>query len=97
MIRLIDAHLFYEYFVRQSVGKATKGRNVKIKKHDFLGGYIRQKSDSFFVKIRLIDAHLFYEYFVRQSVGHATKGRNVKIKKHDFLEDYIQQSSDSFL
>ena len=36
-IRLIDAHLFYECFVRQS----TKGRNVKIKKHDFLSVYMR--------------------------------------------------------
>ncbi len=26
-IHLIDAHLFYEYFVRQSVGQATKDRN----------------------------------------------------------------------
>ncbi len=31
----IDAHLFYEYLVRQSVSHATKGRNVEIKKHDF--------------------------------------------------------------
>ncbi len=38
---LIDAHLLYKYFVRQSVGWATKGRNVKTKKHDFLGGYIQ--------------------------------------------------------
>ena len=38
---LIDAHLFYEYLVRQSVGQATKGSNVKIKKLDFLGGYLR--------------------------------------------------------
>ena len=67
-IRLIDAHLFYEYLVRQSVCQATKGRNVKIKKHDFLEDYIRYRSHSFFVKICLIDAHLFYEYFVRQSV-----------------------------
>ncbi len=36
-IRLINAHLLHEYFVRQSVGQASKGRNVKIKKHDFLG------------------------------------------------------------
>ncbi len=40
-IRLIDAHLFQEYFVRQSVRQATKGRNVKIKEHEFLGGYLR--------------------------------------------------------
>ncbi len=46
-IRLINAHLFYEYFVRQTVGQATKGRNVKIKKNDFLGGYLRKRSDSF--------------------------------------------------
>ena len=39
--RLIDAHLFYKYLVRQSVGQATKGRTVEIKKHDFLGGYLR--------------------------------------------------------
>ena len=38
---LIDAHLFYEYLVRQSFGQATKGRNVEIKKHDFLSGYLR--------------------------------------------------------
>ncbi len=63
-------HLFCKYIVRQSVGKATKGRNVKIKKHDFLSGFIR---------LFIIDAHLFYEYFVRQSVRQAKKGRNVKI------------------
>ena len=27
---LIDAHLFYEYFVRQSVGQATKDIKVKV-------------------------------------------------------------------
>ena len=36
-----DAHLFYEYLARQSVGQATKGKNVEIKKHDFLVGYLR--------------------------------------------------------
>ena len=77
---LIGTHLFYEYLVRQSVCQATKGRNVEIKKHSFLGGYLRQRADSFFcVKSCLIGAHLFYEYFVRQSVGQATKGRNVYI------------------
>ncbi len=40
-IPLINKHLFCKYFVHQSVGKATKGRNVKIKKHDFLGGHFR--------------------------------------------------------
>ncbi len=40
-IRLFDAHIFYDYFDRQSVGQATKDRNVKIKKYDFLVGYIR--------------------------------------------------------
>ena len=29
-IRLIYEHLYYKYFVRRSVGQATKGRNVKI-------------------------------------------------------------------
>ncbi len=33
-IRLIDAHIFYKHFVRQSVGQNTKGRNVKLKKYD---------------------------------------------------------------
>ncbi len=37
----IYEHLFCEYFGRQSVGQATTARNVKIKKHDFLGGYLR--------------------------------------------------------
>ncbi len=36
-IRLIDAHIFSKYVIRQSVRQATKGRNVKITKHDFLG------------------------------------------------------------
>ncbi len=27
---LIDAHLFYEYFVGKSVGQATKDINVKV-------------------------------------------------------------------
>ena len=31
-IRLVDAHLFYELYVRQSVRQATNGRNVKIQK-----------------------------------------------------------------
>ncbi len=78
-IRLINEHLFCKYFVRQSVGQTTNGRNVKIKKHEFLDGYIT---------ILLIDAHLFYEYSVRQSVGQAT---NAEIKKHDFLCSYLRQ------
>ncbi len=28
-IRLIHAHIFHEYYVRQAVGQVTKGRNVK--------------------------------------------------------------------
>ena len=35
-IPLINEHLFCKYFVRQSVGQATKGIDIKIKKHDFL-------------------------------------------------------------
>ena len=38
---LINEHLFCEYLVRQSVGHAKKCRNLKIKKHVFLGGYLR--------------------------------------------------------
>ncbi len=78
-IPLINEHLFCEYFIRQSVGHAKKGRNVEIKKHDFLVGYSRRKSDSFFVKSCLINAHIFYEYFVCQSVGQATKDIKVKV------------------
>ncbi len=46
-----------------------KSRNSKLQKHDFLGYYLRQRSDSFLfvVKIRIIDAHLFYECFFHQS------------------------------
>ena len=36
-IPLIYEHLFYKYLVRLSVSQATKGRNVKIWKNDFLG------------------------------------------------------------
>ena len=32
-------HLFYNYFVGQSVGQAINGRNVKIQEHDSLGCY----------------------------------------------------------
>ena len=35
-IRLIDAHLFYEYFVRQYVRQATKSINVFIQTRHFL-------------------------------------------------------------
>ncbi len=44
--------------IRISVGQATNGRNVKLKKNDFLVYYLIL----FFAKIRLIDAHLFYEF-----------------------------------
>ena len=46
----INEHLFCKYFVRQSVGQATKGRNIKIKKHDFLDGCLDRdfRSDSCF-------------------------------------------------
>ncbi len=37
----IDELLFYDCLVRKSVGHATKGRNVEMKKHDFLGGHLR--------------------------------------------------------
>ena len=47
-IRLNDAHLLYDYLVRQSAFQATKGKNVKIKKHEFLSGYLREVTDSFF-------------------------------------------------
>ena len=35
-ISVINEHIFYQYFVRWSVAKATKGKNVKKKKCDFL-------------------------------------------------------------
>ena len=79
-IPLIYEHIFYKYFVCQSTSQATKGRNVKILKHDFL----RPNSDivlTFSVHILLIYEHLFCKYFVRQSTSQATKGRNVKILK----------------
>ncbi len=40
-IPLIYEHLFCKFFVRRSVGQATKDRNVKICKRDFLVHYLR--------------------------------------------------------
>ncbi len=39
-------HLFNKYFVRRSVGPATKGRNVKIFKRNILGCYLRYRYGS---------------------------------------------------
>ncbi len=52
-ILLIDAHLFYEYLVRQSIGQATKGRNVKIKRLDINQGInVKQKVEKERTKIK---------------------------------------------
>ena len=77
-IPLINEHLFCEYFVRQSVGHATKGRNEKYRIMIFSAPNW-DIAPIFFVQIPLINEHLFCKYFVRLSVGNATKGRNVKI------------------
>ncbi len=63
-------HLFYIYFVRRSVGKATNGRNVKIQKHDFFVCY----SDSFFCEdssglcASILDKSDFFPIMVSSSV-----------------------------
>ena len=38
---LIDVHLFYEYFVRQYFGQATKSIDVFIKKRKFFEYYLQ--------------------------------------------------------
>ena len=55
-------------------------------KHEFLSCYLRQKSNSFFVKIPLIYVHLFYKSFVRQSVvGQATN--DIMKSSHFMIND----------
>ena len=79
-IFLMNVHLFYEYFVRQSVGQATKSIYVLIQKRHFFST-IYNKVLLFFVKIYLMNEHLFCRYFVRVSVGQATKEINAIILK----------------
>ncbi len=40
-IHLINEILFYAWFVRQSLGQATKSRNVNVKKREFFRYYLR--------------------------------------------------------
>ncbi len=63
-IFLIDAHLFYEYFVRQSVRQNTK--------IIFLSS-INNRIMIIFVKIYLMNEHLLHRYFVCVVVNKAKK------------------------
>ena len=78
-IPLIYEHIYSINIL--SVGLLVRLQKVEmyIFKYQFLGYYIRQGSNSFFVKIHLINGHLFYEYFVRLSVSQATNDIHVKI------------------
>ena len=57
---LIYEHLFYKYFVRQSVSQATKGRVLNIQKCLFISWYFRKNSDFF-------SEDWFSKYFARLS------------------------------
>ena len=72
-ICLIDSQLFYEYFVRQSVGQATKIIDV------IFSSTIYNRVLILFVKIYIMNEHLFWRYFVCVSGGWATKDLNVKV------------------
>ena len=74
-IPLIYEHLFYKYFVRWSVGQATKGIDVIFFR--IFSAAIQARALPFFVKISLINEQQPFEYFVRKFVGQSTKGINV--------------------
>ena len=76
----IYEHLVYKYFVRRSVGHATKARNVKYETQ-FSQPLIETNNYFFYSAHSTHIYHLFYKYFVRRSVGQATNGRFVGKKK----------------
>ncbi len=73
----INAHIFYEYFVRQSVGQTIKDINVKVFNLKLLKGFVT------FSFIFILSFSTFC--FPYQSVRQATKVRNVNLQKHLFL------------
>ncbi len=58
-------------------------------KRDFLGPYLRYRSNFSLMHIPLTYEHLFYKYFVRRSVGQDTKRQQCKNMETRFFRPLI--------